>query len=61
LLLRAILGKAQQNIADFRLGRVKVGGEAVALLSLDAALPDHVLTEIQSLPQVRSVKRLRFY
>jgi D-3-phosphoglycerate dehydrogenase len=56
-----ILGKAQQNIADFRLGRVKVGGEAVALLSLDTALPDPMLTQIQSLPQVRSVKRLRFY
>lgn len=55
-----ILSAAGQNIADFRLGRRDAGGTAVALIALDAALPDRVFADVAALPQVRDVKRLRF-
>lgn len=55
-----LLGNAGQNIADFRLGRQENEGRAIALISLDAALPDDLLTEISNLPQIQSIKRLAF-
>lgn len=58
--LGTILAQAGQNIADFRLGRLAAGAEAVALVALDAPLPDAVFAQIQTLPQIRSAKRLKF-
>lgn len=58
--LGTVLAGAGQNIADFRLGRVAKGAEAVALVSLDVALPDGVFAEVQKIKQIRDVKRLRF-
>ena len=55
-----LLGNAGQNIADFRLGRQEQEGRAIALISLDAALPDDVFGEISNLPQIQSIKRLAF-
>ena len=55
-----ILGKAGQNIADFRLGRQENGGNAVCLISLDQPLPDDLFGEVSNLPQVRKAKRLIF-
>ncbi len=55
-----ILANADQNIADFRLGRKACGESAVCLVNLDAPLPDALFEEIANLPQARSVKRLRF-
>lgn len=55
-----ILGDANQNIADFRLGRIEGEGTAVALISLDAAVPDSVMNKLAALPQVRQIRRLRF-
>jgi len=56
----SLLGEAGQNIADFRLGRKEEGGSAVCLICLDSAVPDPVFKAIAALPQVTSVKRLRF-
>lgn len=58
--LGTILGEANQNIADFRLGRKKEHREAVCIVSLDSALPENLFKQIVSLPQVQSVKRLTF-
>ena len=55
-----ILGAAGQNIADFRLGRVEKDGSAVALISLDAPVPDAVMEKIKALPQVKKLRRLAF-
>lgn len=58
--LGTILGKASQNIADFRLGRIEGANTAVALVALDAPLPDAVLAEVEKLPNIVQAKRLRF-
>lgn len=58
--LGTTLGNAGQNIADFRLGRVAAGAEAIALVALDGPLPDDVFTKVATLPQVRIARRLRF-
>jgi D-3-phosphoglycerate dehydrogenase len=58
-----LLGDNGHNIADFRLGRVEGrtdGDAAVALISLDAPLPDDLFNEISNLPQIVNVKRLSF-
>ena len=58
--LGTILAQNGHNIADFRLGRVEAGKTAVALVSLDKALPDDVYEKIAALPQINQVKRLKF-
>jgi D-3-phosphoglycerate dehydrogenase len=58
--LGTILAEEGQNIADFRLGRVKAGGTAVSLVSLDAPMSDKLLEKIEKLKQIRQVKRLSF-
>ncbi len=55
-----ILGKAGQNIADFRLGRKEDTGEAVCIISLDEKLSDNLFEEIANLPQIESATRLSF-
>jgi D-3-phosphoglycerate dehydrogenase len=54
------LGDAGINIATFALGRDRPGGQAIALVTVDGAVPDAVLTRIQTIPGVRQVKPLRF-
>ena len=58
--LGGILGNAGINIATFHLGRNRPGGDAIALIEVDAAVPEAVLAEIQALPQVLQVKPLAF-
>ncbi len=58
--LGMILADAGQNIADFRLGRIKEGETAICLVSLDGPLSDDVLKEVQALEQIENVTRLRF-
>ena len=58
--LGSILGKADQNIADFRLGRTSKGDSAICLVSLDAPLPDNLFSDISNLPQVKTAKSLKF-
>jgi D-3-phosphoglycerate dehydrogenase len=56
----SILGNAKVNIATFHLGRNQQGGDAIALVEVDGAVPAEVLTEVAKLPQVKQAKALRF-
>jgi D-3-phosphoglycerate dehydrogenase / 2-oxoglutarate reductase len=58
--LGVTLGNAGVNIATFHLGRQKAGGDAIALVELDEAIPPKVLEAVQSLPHVNQAKALRF-
>ncbi|MCB9988030.1 MAG: phosphoglycerate dehydrogenase [Rhodospirillales bacterium] len=58
--LGMLLGGAGFNIADFRLGRIEGGSEAVALVSLDAELSDDIFKEVANLPQNKKALRLKF-
>ena len=44
--LGTLLGTLGINIANFNLGRAEVGGDAIALLSIDGQLTDEQLGEI---------------
>jgi D-3-phosphoglycerate dehydrogenase / 2-oxoglutarate reductase len=59
-LLGTICGKNGINIANFQLGRDRPGGDAIALLYLDAPFPDHVLAELRANPSIMSAKPLSF-
>ncbi len=54
------LGDAGINIATFHVGRDTPGGDAVALIEIDGALPDDVLDKVRALPQVQQAKPLHF-
>jgi len=54
------LGDAGVNIATFHLGRAAPGGEAIALLELDQALPRDVVDQVRALPHIRQAAPLRF-
>ncbi|MFN4211662.1 MAG: phosphoglycerate dehydrogenase [Devosia sp.] len=58
--LGTLLGKLGINIANFNLGRVEVGSDAIALVSIDGTLTDAQLAEIASLDGVKQAKALRF-
>jgi len=55
-----LLGDAKLNIATFHLGRNKPGGDAIALVEVDGAVPADVLAQVQALPQVKQAKALVF-
>jgi D-3-phosphoglycerate dehydrogenase / 2-oxoglutarate reductase len=50
-----IFGKHQVNIAQMTVGRQAPGGEAIAVLNLDAPPPEEALKEVRSHPQISSV------
>ena len=56
----SLLGDAKINIATFHLGRVAPGGDAIALIEVDGAVPADLLAKVQALPQVKQVKALTF-
>jgi len=56
----SLLGDAKINIATFHLGRVREGGDAIALVEVDGAVPAEVLAKVKALPQVKQVKALVF-
>ncbi len=58
--LGTVLGAGGVNIASFHLGRDAEGGRAIALVSVDAAVPEGVLDEVQALPHVVQVMALEF-
>ena len=58
--LGATLGEAGINIATFHLGRNVKGGEAMALLEVDAPITDDVLEKVSRLPGVAQAKALTF-
>ena len=55
-----ILGEANQNIANFHLGRKPEGDSAICLISLDAPVSDEVMEKIKQIGQVTQAKKLRF-
>ncbi|MEE8188111.1 MAG: phosphoglycerate dehydrogenase [Kiloniellales bacterium] len=54
------LGDAQVNIATFHLGRAEKGGDAIALLEVDEAVPPKVLEAVRALPNIKRANALRF-
>jgi D-3-phosphoglycerate dehydrogenase len=58
--LGTLLGDLGVNIANFNLGRADVGGDAIALLSIDEAVGDAQLKKIAALPGVKQAKSLAF-
>jgi len=58
--LGTLLGDLQINIANFNLGRVKEGGDAIALLNIDSQVSGEQLAQIGALEGVAQVKSLRF-
>ncbi|MBS7696622.1 MULTISPECIES: phosphoglycerate dehydrogenase [unclassified Chelatococcus] len=56
----SVLGDAGVNIATFALGRDRQGGSAIALVEVDGAVPDDVLSSVQTIPGVKQVKPLTF-
>ena len=59
-LLGTAFGDAKVNIANFQLGRNRPGGDAIALLYVDAPVPDAVLKKIMAFPEILSAKTLEF-
>ncbi len=55
-----LLAGAGINIATFHLGRESAGGNAIALVEVDGAVPPDVLVRVQDIPNVQQVKPLRF-
>jgi D-3-phosphoglycerate dehydrogenase len=54
------LGDAGINIATFHLGRASPGGDAIALVEVDQAVPRRVLRAIAALPHIKQCKALTF-
>ncbi|VAX01940.1 D-3-phosphoglycerate dehydrogenase [hydrothermal vent metagenome] len=58
--LGTVLGQAGLNIATFSLGRAEEGGEAIALVAIDAQADKATLSAVENLPHVKQVKALHF-
>lgn len=59
-LLGTICAKHNINIANFQLGRNRPGGDAIALLYLDAPFPQVVIDEVLASGKILSAKPLQF-
>ena len=58
--LGTLLGENSVNIANFNLGRVEEGGEAISLIAVDAVVTEDVVKKIAEIEQVTQVKALQF-
>ncbi len=58
--LGTALGQAGLNIATFSLGRAEEGGEAIALVAIDAQADAATISAVENLPHVKQVKALTF-
>lgn len=58
--LGTILGDAKVNIADFTLGRIAGKSKAVAMVSVDEAIPQSIIDAISKLPHIERVQTLKF-
>ena len=59
-ILGSTMGKNDVNIANFTLGRAAEGGQAIALLYVDASVSDLVLADLQATGKFNQVSRLEF-
>jgi D-3-phosphoglycerate dehydrogenase len=55
-----LLGETGVNIATFNLGRVAAGDDAIALVGVDQAPDDALITKIRALPYVKEARALTF-
>ena len=53
-----ILGQAKVNIRGYLLSRAMNDGEAFAVVRVDNAVPEVVLTQLMGLPEIISVQQL---
>jgi D-3-phosphoglycerate dehydrogenase len=58
--LGTLLGKNNVNIANFTLGRAAEKGEAIALLYIDAPMPQAAIDDLKETGLFKQVKPLRF-
>lgn len=58
--LGTLLGNEDVNIANFNLGRVESGGDAIALINIDGDLSDAQVKTISALEGVKQAKPLKF-
>ena len=58
--LGTLLGDSGVNVATFHLGRTRPGGDAIALIGVDQAIDDGVLTAVRALPHVAQARALNF-
>jgi D-3-phosphoglycerate dehydrogenase len=58
--LGTLLGDSKVNIANFNLGRSGQGQDSIALVEIDEAVAEKVLTDIRKLPLVKQAKALAF-
>ncbi|RUT34692.1 phosphoglycerate dehydrogenase [Arsenicitalea aurantiaca] len=58
--LGTLLGQLGINIANFNLGRLDVGSDAIALVTIDGVLDEDQLKQITALEGVKQAKSLRF-
>ncbi|KJZ18956.1 phosphoglycerate dehydrogenase [Loktanella sp. S4079] len=58
--LGTLLGKNDVNIANFTLGRAEAKGEAIALLYVDAPLPEKAVADLKETGLFQQVKPLTF-
>jgi D-3-phosphoglycerate dehydrogenase len=56
----SLLGNAGINIATLALGRDRAGGSTIALISVDAPVPDQVLADIRKQLEIKQVNALKF-
>ncbi|MEP9372218.1 phosphoglycerate dehydrogenase [Mesorhizobium sp. KR1-2] len=59
-LLGTVCGENGVNIANFSLGRDRPGGNAIALLYLDAPFPEEVLAKVRAHKSIDSARPLHF-
>ncbi|MEN3791146.1 phosphoglycerate dehydrogenase [Fulvimarina sp. MAC3] len=59
-LLGSVFGDAGVNIANFQLGRNRPGGDAIALLYVDSAVPEGVLDQVRDHKEIHRAVALRF-
>lgn len=53
-----VLGKNNINIAGMQVGRIKMGGNAIMVLSVDSEVSDQILNEIKSVDGIIDAKRV---
>ncbi|HEY8594607.1 MAG TPA: phosphoglycerate dehydrogenase [Devosiaceae bacterium] len=58
--LGTLLGVLNVNIANFNLGRISEGGDAIALINIDSELTEKELSQIAALEGVKQAKALKF-
>ena len=59
-LLGATMGKNGVNIANFTLGRARIGSDAIALLYLDQAIDPKVVETLENTGMFQQVRPLAF-